>query len=345
MIGNREDGTVFNYTHGNFSVHTKVETASTSKWPMAMALAGLVDDGTISSFDDPVHKYAPWWSSDAHDPRSRVTFRHLLSFTSGFGDGSPGQENGTTTCMDNSTVDFMSCTKHIYNTTKMIGVPGMVYSYNSVHLQLAGAVALEASGINNIQALVRKYLMDAYGLNETTCGQGQPNPQLAVCLQTTGFDYSKFLKAQLGATVLSAATVAQSERDYTPFLGSEYSLYGHYGFGHFIACFDSVVGFTAECREARTHIDPGAFGFYPLIDRKHGYYMQVVAFEASNVTYPRSGIPEYLALMLKPYVDDIMSGHIGVGPSFFHHTPRYNVLSLFDVNYIAGCYLNPESCV
>ena len=42
MIGNTKYGTVYNYTHGNFSLHTPVETASTSKWPLAMTLAGLI---------------------------------------------------------------------------------------------------------------------------------------------------------------------------------------------------------------------------------------------------------------------------------------------------------------
>lgn len=344
MIGNTKYGTVYNYTHGNFSLHTPVETASTSKWPLAMTLAGLVDDGTISSFDTPVHEYVPWWTSNKSDARAYITFRHLLSFTSGFGDGQPGQENQTKTCMDNKTADYMQCAKHLYATTKILGIPGETYSYNSVHLQLAGAIAVHASGLPNIEAVIKKYLIDAYQLNETTCGRGGTNPVLAVCLQTTAYDYSKFLTAQLGATVLSADTVAQSEKDYTPFMDTYYTLYGSYGFGHFIACFDSLTGETKACKEAKTHIDPGAFGFYPLIDRKYGYYMQVVAYEHTNKTYPRSGIPEYLGLALKPYVDVIMSGRTREGPGFFHHTPLFNSLSLFDINYMAGCYIKPETC-
>ena len=34
VVGN-SSGPVFEYTHGNFSLHTVVETASTSKWPIA----------------------------------------------------------------------------------------------------------------------------------------------------------------------------------------------------------------------------------------------------------------------------------------------------------------------
>ena len=34
-----------------------------------------------------------------------------------------------------------------------------------------------------------------------------------------------------------------------------YTLYGDYGFGHFLMCFDSVDGFTDACREAKSHMD------------------------------------------------------------------------------------------
>ena len=36
-----------------------------------------------------------------------------------------------------------------------------------------------------------------------------------------------------------------------------YTLYGNYGFGHFLMCFDSVNGMTDECRQAMCHMDPG----------------------------------------------------------------------------------------
>ena len=57
-------GPVFEYVHGNFSLHTPVETASTSKWPTAMMFAGLVEDGTIASLDSYCSDYVPWWGND-----------------------------------------------------------------------------------------------------------------------------------------------------------------------------------------------------------------------------------------------------------------------------------------
>jgi hypothetical protein len=114
---------------------------------------------------------------------------------------------------------------------------------------------------------------------------------------------------------------------------------GNYAFGHFYECFDSSEGFTWDCQEARVHADPGAFGYYPLIDRANGYYMQVVAYE-NGANYNRSGIPEYIRLLAKPYVDLIMRGG---DPS---SAPRrvLGKLGIDDVNYIANCYTNKPSC-
>ena len=102
----------------------------------------------------------------------------------------------------------------------------------------------------------------------TGCALPSPQvPQLAVCLVTTAHDYQQFLLKTLKGDVLSRELIAESEKDYTPFLRPYYTIYGLYAFGHFIECFDDANGFTAECDAARIHCDTGAFGFYPLIDR------------------------------------------------------------------------------
>lgn len=343
-VGNAS-GNVFTYERGNVTMDTRVETASTSKWPVAMMFAGLVDDGTIESLDAKASDVVPWWTKDASDNRSAVTLRHLLSFTSGFGTGKPGSEGGgNKTCMDDPTppraTTYEACARELYETYAFKGTPGREYAYDSIHLQLAGAVATHASGLS-IREIVRKYLVEPYGMKATTCGRGLV-PQMATCLTTTGRDYERFLRAQLAKDVLAAEIVDASERDYTPFLTDYYTLYGNYGFGHFLECFDSVEGFTEDCKAAMIHSDPGAFGFYPLVDRRLGYYMEIVAFEASKRDYPRSGIPEYLRLLVKPLADAAIAGEGGY--DFAHHGPAQKGLTLADVNYVADCYLHPEHC-
>ncbi|CAE8640828.1 unnamed protein product [Polarella glacialis] len=357
-------GPLFVYEHGNFSMHTPVQTASTSKWPSAMMIAGLVHDSTIASLDDPVHKYLSWWTKKPKDLRSQVTLRHLLSFTSGFGDGHPGAEGAGSSVSAqhrarlalgeeaqvlreladqpeacDATGDVTACAKAIYKDVELIGKPGTVYSYNSNHLQLAGAVAVSASGLS-LQEVIDKYLFKAFGFSESTYPGS--NPSLAGGLVTTGHDYEQFLSGILRYSPLPKDLVDESEKDATPFMSDEYTLYGNYGFGHFLLCFDSTAGFTQACKDAHLHIDPGAFGFFPLIDRRLGYYFELVAYENGQY-YPRSGIPEYLAVTVKPLIDDIMQGR-DISFTGTHHTVGYNALSLTDVNYVAGCYVDPSSC-
>ena len=92
------EGERFRYEGGSMTMNTLVPTASTSKWPSAMMFAGLVADGTISSLDTRVNTILPYWTKDASDPRSAITLRMLLTFTSGFGDGHPGLESNTRVC-------------------------------------------------------------------------------------------------------------------------------------------------------------------------------------------------------------------------------------------------------
>lgn len=203
--------------------------------------------------------------------------------------GVPGQENSTETCMDDPSqypniTTYDECAQSIYSNTNLSGTPGSTYTYNSVHLQLAGSIALAASNSTSIQRIIDKYLIKAYGFKSTTCEiPTRDMPQLAICLDTVARDYAKFLHAQLAASVVpvknydqpliyfaecisfsenllnilvlfyvfQAHLVKESEKDYTPFRTFNYTLYGNYGFGHFLECYDSVAGFTEECALAK----------------------------------------------------------------------------------------------
>lgn len=370
-VGDAEHGNLFVYEGGDFTMRKQIPTGSTSKWPSAMMFAGLVDDGTIASLDDRLHQYLPWWTRNPLDPRSHVTFRHLLSFTSGFGDGHPGEEANTRAARqwraannisqvrrhtlqerleaeapgagikcDTEKGDIMECAKSIYENVRLIGIPGKVYSYNSNHLQLAAAVSVAASGLN-IKEVIAKYLLRPYNMTESFYTGACPD--FGGSLVTTGIDYERFLASLTGYKTLSKSLMDASEEDYTPFQSNYYTLYGDYGFGHFLMCFDSFDGFTDVCRQERCHIDPGAFGFIPIIDRKRNYYMQVVAAETGE-SYPLSGIPEYLAVAIKPHVDAIMSGEATPSMKHLSHDPAFLSLSIADVNYCLNCRLHPESC-
>ena len=140
-------------------MNTQIPTGSTSKWPSAMMFASLVSDGTIASLDDPVSKYLDYWTTAKHDNRSKVTVRMLLTFTSGFGDGHPGEEantraarawrqshgvprgglgsglgaNNQTHECNMTTGEISKCARSIYEQVALIGEPGKVRS--TVHVR------------------------------------------------------------------------------------------------------------------------------------------------------------------------------------------------------------------
>ena len=62
QVGNAS-GLQFEFVKGNMTRDAHVGTASTSKWPSAMAIAGAVADGSIRSLDSKVSEYVPWWST------------------------------------------------------------------------------------------------------------------------------------------------------------------------------------------------------------------------------------------------------------------------------------------
>ena len=111
-------------------------------------------------------------------------------------------------------------------------------------------------------------------------------------------------------------------------------------------CFDSNEGFTPACKEANSHMDPGAFGFIPILDRRHGYYLQVVSAEIPPTgSYPLSGIPEYLAVALKQHTDAIFCKTPPPSADHLHHNPSLLSLGIADVNYILNCKLHPLQCL
>jgi hypothetical protein len=76
-------------------------------------------------------------------------------------------------------------------------------------------------------------------MNETSCEYPSENPALAVCFETTGNDYGKFLSGLMTSKAISKEIVEASEKNMTPFMSKRNTMYGDYGFGHFLFCFDS----------------------------------------------------------------------------------------------------------
>jgi hypothetical protein len=306
-----ETGAKFKWiTKDGFTERTVMSGASLSKWPSAVMISGLVNDG-IMSYDDPANKYLDWWSKDPRDSRSKITLRQLLSFTSGYSDDeSSGCGFGG---------QFLECAQKLYEATEHKYEAGTHWAYLSCHLQFAGAMAVAASG-KPIYELFSEYLYKPFNMTQTVW-EPTRNPSMAGGIRTTAADFEQLLQRLLTYSVLPKTILDEMETDYSqsPVSPSGDGWFGHYGMGHWWECMgygtpSERAKLAEPCLEAHIQAGPGEFGFYPLLDRSGGggsigpkrpkYYMQVALAEPDAL----SGVPEYLRIALKPLIDIVMSG-------------------------------------
>ena len=315
------------FEKGSLKMDTQIIMASSSKFPAAVAVAGAVRDGHLS-FDTKVHDVFSWWTKDAKDNRSSVTLRHLLTFTSGL--VSPDFAGGGVTCLSlaaNATsYKPEDCAREIYEEgPKQQGaywtMPGTIWSYHSMHLQIAGVMAAKAAGLE-LTELLSKYLIKPMNMTNTMW-YGSPNPHLAAALLTTGNDYDKLLQGVLTYTILPKSIIDQMETDayrtYPGLVPSQYikdlalEFYGHYSMCLYFECV--AQPWSKKCEQNAIHADPGAFGYWPLINREKGYYMNLVVYRP--VTFNSSFMKKE---HITPQILAALPGHC-VGPLRFGLQP------------------------
>lgn len=197
---------------------------SLGKWPVAAAIAGAVQAGKLS-FDTLASDVLPWWTKDPKDKRSRVTLRHLLTFTSGFGATSAdplhaaGHNPITVSCLTlsfptPSIIPLETCARQIYMVVGAFGridEPGTLWSYNSYHYQLALALAAKATGLGGREFL-KKYLLKPYGMRATWFTGGW-NPFVSGGIMSNANDMDKFIRGVLAHKVLNRTTASVLERE------------------------------------------------------------------------------------------------------------------------------------
>lgn len=263
------DGRLYRHSRGVSTGATLYESASTSKLVSAVVILALVERGYLS-LDSKPQELLWFWNPPAGSPASRVSLRHLLSFTSGFWDEPP--------CLDLAGSGFEQCVQSIYFRNAAYGIePGSEYYYSSTHLQIAGLMAIKARGFASWADLFEEFKSrtglfehSRYDLPSAT------NPRLAGGMRWTGDDYLALLRELYRARLLSADTQAalwSDQRGAASVLNSpSLSAIGQdwaYGLGNWLEC--PSPEFT--CRAwPRRNSSPGAYGAYPFVDFGNGYF-------------------------------------------------------------------------
>jgi len=262
-----KDGqTIFKKAFGTYTTETVVPIASATKWVSAVLIMDLVDDG-ISSLDDKVSDWIPYYSSLSD--KKDTTIRQMFSHTSGF--------PSSALCLNfqGPNWDLEKCAESI-SKLKMEELPGSVFRYGGVGMQLAGRIVEIAANDNWID-LYKERIADPLGMTTLVWDEKYPktkNPRIAGGIAAISVDdYSKLLQMMLnGGTyqsveILSTETVDCMLSDQTfglPVASSPYTKYNDhphlgYGMGVWIDS-KNKDGETVELSST------GAWGYHPWID-------------------------------------------------------------------------------
>lgn len=272
LLLERADGTVFAYHREGAPAGRIYESASTSKWVAAAVILRLVDQGKLDLNDHP-GRFLPSWPRPG-TPLGDMTLAQLLSFTSGL--------EKEPLAMNLGGADFFAIVDRIADQNRRSAHgPGEAFFYSSTHLQVAGAMAVRASGFPDWASLFRVFRRETGLFPHSDFDlPSASNPRLAGGMHWTAEDYLGFLRAFQGGSVLSAslrelaladqtAGAQQAKSPVTDSLGEVLT----YGFGLW--------------RESGTDrvSSPGAYGAYPFWDRTQGYW-GVLARQGRLGSYP-----------------------------------------------------------
>lgn len=126
---------------------------SSTKSISALLIGMLIDDGKITSIDDPVSKYIPAWSSDK---KAKVKIRHLLSHTAGF-KAYKGRDS----------VGYKADKNHYVINLPLTYEPETKFIYSNEGVQLLSPIMDKAAG-EPIQNYAKRRLFDPLGLKNTS---------------------------------------------------------------------------------------------------------------------------------------------------------------------------------
>ncbi len=187
-------------------------------------------------WDDNPQDYIGFWTSDGASPLASITLAQLLSFTSGL------EEQAL--CQNVGIANFANCVETIYDDNLVSPVtPGSEFHYGSSHLQVAGLMAVLATGaadwtevFDGFKTVTSLFPSGVFDLPSAT------NPRLAGGMHWTAEEYVDFLARVYDRDLFAAATNQEYFADRTAGLvvsaspAADIGLDYHYGAGYWLEC-------------------------------------------------------------------------------------------------------------
>lgn len=259
---------------GEIEADRPLPVASASKWVAAALIMTLVDDGMLK-LDEPIGRRL----HDIPAQTATITLRQLLSFTSG-----QGGLRGLADIRQPPDISLAESARQLLD-RPFSNKPGTAFQYGSGTLQVAGALAEQASG-KSWRQLFDERLARPLGMGRSEWAhplhlkldpERVTNPNLQAGLVTTAEDYGRFLTMIAangifeGRRILSAEAVAEMERLQTGGLalvmppGRTDLRVAGYALGNWCER-------ASPSNECSLVSSPGALGTYPWIDRERNIY-------------------------------------------------------------------------
>ena len=289
----RSQSTDPNRMESNPSLEKPIPMASATKWLVGVVLMRLIDKGLITLETKAKDVLLP--GESVTNGADKITLAQLLSLTSGV--------SLTTRCAPD--LSFQDCAREVLR-SPLDSEPGTLFQYGSAHLNVAGAMA-EAVSSKSWNQLFQEEIYGPFGLKKPAGFYGDPfsrtqqeRPGLGGGLVMAPEDYARILKGLLsnkdpqGKQYLKPSTLQFLEKDRLATVGmkrtparfpSDAFETMHYALGHWRVCSSleeaKVVGTGKDCK-ASVFASPGAFGFFPWIDRSKNQYGMIVMFDVRD---------------------------------------------------------------
>lgn len=127
-----------------------LDAMSITKSITALAIGFLIEDGYLTSVDEPVYKFYPEWEQGI---KRQVTVRHLLTHTSGIH------------CMPDEELESIHDIVQLALCADICDTPGTKFSYNNKAVNLLSGIVKKASNLSLSQYLKMK-LFDPLCINQ-----------------------------------------------------------------------------------------------------------------------------------------------------------------------------------
>ncbi len=274
-----ESGETYVYNKGASRVDTVYESASSSKLVTAVIILRLVQNNILSLHDSPQSTISFWPTTGN---LSTIQLHHLLNFTSGL--------NNEVFCINNPVANFETCIENIKDSNLSAGTPGNEFYYASSHMQVAGLMAIKASGLSSWTAVFDEFKTQTglftnarYDLPSST------NPRLAGGMHWQATEYMAFLKALYKGQILNQSylDLLFSDQIGAASIGNSPALSSlgknwRYAYGNWIECDPAIT----TCVPVKRVSSPGTYGAYPFIDFEQKYF-GVLARQGGLATFDK----------------------------------------------------------